>query len=70
MDIDNIKDTVINGVPLVEIDFLGHNADTGFRGCQILINIVTEYFDGAAALIDERSDYPDRGCFAGAIGAK
>jgi hypothetical protein len=51
----------------VEIDFLRHDADAGFRRFQLAVDVVAEDFDGAAGLVDQRGDDADGGGLAGAV---
>ena len=52
----------------VEIDFLRHQTDAGFRRFQILVDVVSEYLDHATGLVDQGSGDADGGGLAGAVG--
>ena len=58
------------GLKLIEVDLLRHDADAGFRGFEFAIDVVAEYLDVAAGLVDQGGHDADRRRLAGAIGAE
>ena len=55
-----MENHVLDDFPEIQIELLGHEADAGFRGLEFGIDVVTEDFDVAARLVDERCNDPDR----------
>ena len=45
-----------NGFELIEVDLLRYDADARFRKRQLRIEVILEYLDLAASLVDERGD--------------
>src|SRR4029079_13061412 len=56
-----------DGLELVEVDLLRHEADAGFRDRQLAVDVMAEHLDLAAALVDQRGDDADCSGLAGAV---
>jgi len=60
----------VHAFPLIQVDFLRHEADAGFGRLQLGIDIVAEYLDFSAGLVDQRADNANRRRLSGAIRAE
>jgi hypothetical protein len=52
---------------LIEVEFLGHDANAGFRRFELAIEIVAEHAHRSRRLVDQRGENSDQRGLAGAV---
>ena len=52
---------------MIEVEFLGHESDLGFDRFGVVVEIMSEYRDGAGGLAYQGRDDSDRGGFPSAV---